>query len=168
MYSYILLASPLSAQNHDAEHSPSQGGQNGGSAAGGKTRRAIFQLDPMTPRIHERNHALSEIAAVNWHGFAVELGGPAGHPGIGDDQKARSRRRDLDQRPVGVKREPVSGGKGLPRDARNDGQGIFRHQHGGARVAGSKQGENRGRIVVPDLGGAEPHKREAWRLGSAG
>ena len=60
--------------------------------------------------------------------------------------------RDLQNGAVRVAAEPARGGEGLARLDRQAGQGIGRHQHGGAGVARSEPRQDERRVIVDDLG----------------
>ena len=128
------------------------GGQNREGTAQGQTGRAILEFNEMISALLDRNHALGVVATEDRGWLAVDPGRPAGHPGVGNDQKAGCAGRDFEYGSVRVPRQPPGSCEQLSMIDWDPGQGIFRHQNRGARVAGSEAGQDHRGIVVDDLG----------------
>ena len=92
--------------------------------------------------------ALRMVAPEDRGGMTIVEGGPAGHPGVADDQQAGRLGLDAHDDAVGVVRGPLGRREGLANSRRPEG--VAGHQHGRAGVDVPEGREDRGRVVGRD------------------
>ena len=78
--------------NDGGERSPGRRGEGREDAARYEPWRPVGHRDRVLARLLQGDDALGVVAAEDRNRAAVDAGGPAGHPGVGDDQEAGGRR----------------------------------------------------------------------------
>ena len=106
----------------------------------------------MAARPIDRDDSLGVVSPINGSLHAVDPGSPAGQPRIGDDQQAGRFGRHLQDRVIGISRDPCRGGEWLPGAGRERTQGISTHQNGDAGIRLAEVAEDGGLIFRGDRG----------------